>query len=92
MLKYACAVAVICFAVSPVFAEDWGQISHDLKELHADYKDLHTDKLDLESAVKAGNMNAAIKDAEEVRTERHDIHEVLDNLKEDGVTIHKGKH
>ena len=109
MSKLAIGSALVCLLSTPVLAGDvnWADVTKDLKDLKvdfkdlkADYTDLKSDKLKFDNAVKAGNLNAAIKDAadiaadkRDIRADRHDIRADIKDLKHDGVNLpSKGKH
>ena len=83
MYKYALGVALTCLIATPVFAEDWGAISNQLKDLSEDYKDLKADYRDLNKD-KTQYQNALNKDtigslmhasqlAADIKADQHDI-------------------
>ena len=104
--RLAIGTVLVCFAATPVFAENWGDVIKDLKDLKTDFKDLKTDYANLKTdeakfdkAVENGNLKAAIKDAEAIKAEKQeifsnkrDITADIKDLKKDGVTWPKRKH
>jgi len=82
-MKWAVGVALACFLVTPVLAEDgknWADIGKDLKDLKADFKDLRTDRTDLkndkqqfQNAIANKDWVAASKIAADIAADKKDI-------------------